>query len=81
MKEDPEQKPVQFIICGKDPKCEGLNYRSDVTEQELKELKCWQCLVPEDAANLSFNVKSMLSWIRDVKNRCGDKGENPLETP
>lgn len=78
MKEDPESKPVEFFICGEDPKCKELNSKSDATEEEIRNLKCWQCLDPENAANLSFNVQGLFNWIRDVKNRC-QKDENPLE--
>jgi hypothetical protein len=77
MKEGPSTFPVHFSICGKDPKCEELNHKAKVTKKDLQELDCYQCLDPENAANLSFNTRSLLSWIRDMKNRCGKKEEKP----
>ena len=65
--------PVQFVICGEDPKCKGLNYRTDVTPEEMAALKCYQCLDPENSANLASNVDWFQTWRQRMLDRCSPK--------
>jgi hypothetical protein len=68
--------PVQFLICGEDPGCKGLNYRNDVTAEELASLECYQCLDSENSANLAANVDWFMTWRQRMLDRCSPKPDD-----
>lgn len=64
--------PVQFVICGS-PECDALNTKTDVNPDEIRNLKCYQCLDSLNSANLISNIDWFVTWRERMLQRCSPK--------